>query len=114
MTVLLSDEEIATIVERVVWVARPERVLMFGSYAKGRAHARSDLDLLVVMPTGTPDPPRPSDFTPYLGGGAVRVDVHVVTEEELSEYGRQEHHFLHSVLRTGRTLYPPAAAGSRR
>jgi predicted nucleotidyltransferase len=105
MAAQLTAEEIETVVARIVMVARPERVIMFGSYAKGRARAHSDLDLLVVVPTDSPTLPRASDFEPYLGGWVVPVDVHVVTAEELEEYGREQYHFLHSVLRTGRTLY---------
>jgi predicted nucleotidyltransferase len=29
---------------------RPEKIILFGSYANGRPHADSDVDLLVVMP----------------------------------------------------------------
>ncbi|MFF7534500.1 nucleotidyltransferase domain-containing protein [Streptomyces bobili] len=108
----MTDEEIDSIVGRIVEVARPERVLMFGSYAKGRATVNSDLDLLVVMPTDAPASMRASEVEPYLGGWAVPVDLHFVTAEELEEYGREEHHFLHSVLRSGRTLYQ-RAQGSR-
>ncbi|WP_189152148.1 nucleotidyltransferase domain-containing protein [Streptomyces lacrimifluminis] len=101
----MTDQEIDSIVGRIVEVARPERILMFGSYAKGRATVNSDLDLLVVMPTDAPASMRASEVEPYLGGWAVPVDLHFVTVEELEEYGREEHHFLHSVLQSGRTLY---------
>src|SRR5205823_2204344 len=30
---------------------QPERIILFGSYACGRPHADSDVDILVVMPT---------------------------------------------------------------
>ena len=106
MAAQLTAQEIETIVARIVMIARPERVLMFGSYAKGRTTARSDLDLLVVMPNSTSALPRPSDLEPYLGGRAVPIDIHVVTAEELEEYGKRQHHFLNSVLRSGRTLHP--------
>jgi uncharacterized protein len=105
MTAQLTQEEIETIVNRIVTVARPERILMFGSYAKGRATGRSDLDLLVVMPTDSSPLYRPSDFAPYLGGWIIPVDIHVVTEEELEEYGSRQYHFLHSVLQSGHTIY---------
>src|SRR5437899_3146664 len=29
---------------------RPERIILFGSYAYGQPHAESDVDLLVIMP----------------------------------------------------------------
>ncbi|MFM9633485.1 MULTISPECIES: nucleotidyltransferase domain-containing protein [Streptomyces] len=100
-----ADEEIDSIVGCIVQVARPERVVMFGSHAKGRATVKSDLDLLIVMPTDAPALVRASEVEAYLGGWAVPVDLHFVTVEQLEEYGREEHHFLHSVLRSGNTLY---------
>jgi predicted nucleotidyltransferase len=101
----LTLKEIETVVARIVTTARPERIIMFGSYAKGNPTIRSDLDLLVVMPTDPPTPFRTSDIEPYLGCSLAPVDIHIVTAEELKEYSKQEHHFLHSVLRSGRTLY---------
>jgi hypothetical protein len=31
---------------------QPEKIILFGSYAYGRPHADSDVDLLVIMPAG--------------------------------------------------------------
>ena len=42
------------IVDDVVRLARPLRVVVFGSVARGEAGPASDLDLLVVMPDGAP------------------------------------------------------------
>lgn len=40
---------VAAMVHRIVTRFRPERVILFGSHARGTATADSDLDLLVVM-----------------------------------------------------------------
>jgi len=45
---LVTDELLREVVERIVDALAPERVILFGSYAEGRATADSDLDLLVV------------------------------------------------------------------
>lgn len=39
---------------RIVEVARPRAVLLFGLYADGRADAHSDIDLLVIADTEDP------------------------------------------------------------
>ncbi|MFQ5814752.1 MAG: HEPN domain-containing protein, partial [Anaerolineae bacterium] len=44
----VTDELLGEIVERVVDALAPEQIILFGSYAEGRATADSDLDLLVV------------------------------------------------------------------
>ncbi|GLY94447.1 nucleotidyltransferase domain-containing protein [Actinoplanes sp. NBRC 103695] len=104
MTGILSEAEITRIVGRIARLTDPDSVLIFGSYAKGRAEIRSDLDLLVVMPNG-PLRWRPCDLEPLTSGSIIPVDVHIVTSEELTEYGAVRHHFLHSVLTTARTAY---------
>ena len=44
----LTEEMLTEIVERIVDALAPEKVILFGSYAEGRANADSDVDLLVV------------------------------------------------------------------
>jgi len=38
-------------VQRIVEMARPQLVILFGSYAEGKQHEGSDVDLLVVAET---------------------------------------------------------------
>ncbi len=47
-SLLVTDKLLEEIVDRVVQALAPEQVILFGSYAEGRATADSDLDLLVV------------------------------------------------------------------
>ncbi len=46
---MLTSDEITEIVARVAARLRPQKVILFGSYAKGAATARSDLDLFVIQ-----------------------------------------------------------------
>ena len=45
-------EKLDEAVRRIVDLVHPELVILFGSYAEGRAHEGSDVDLLVVAQTG--------------------------------------------------------------
>ena len=47
----LSDETVAEIVERILGVCLPERVILFGSAATARMTRDSDIDILVVQNT---------------------------------------------------------------
>ncbi|MDH4136788.1 MAG: nucleotidyltransferase domain-containing protein [Anaerolineae bacterium] len=44
-----QSQRLQVIVETIVQVARPERVILFGSRAKGTARDESDYDFLVVV-----------------------------------------------------------------
>lgn len=45
-----NEDVLAEIVNRIVRVAAPERIVLFGSAARGEAGPGRDLDLLVIKP----------------------------------------------------------------
>ena len=47
-------EGISRVVQQIVEQFRPQKVILFGSYAYGEPHEGSDLDLLVVTPKPPP------------------------------------------------------------
>lgn len=47
---MISDETLLEIKERLVEGFAPERIILFGSQARGSADARSDVDILVICP----------------------------------------------------------------
>jgi len=47
---MISDETLRQVKERLVDGFAPERIILFGSQARGAADARSDVDILVVCP----------------------------------------------------------------
>ena len=102
---MLTVREIEEIVRRVVAHARPERVILFGSYAKGTATIHSDLDLLVVKDTPLPLEKRADDLLPVVGGSPVPIDVHVYTPEEVSELAKEDLSFIATVLAVGRVMF---------
>lgn len=50
MSDLTAQEKIKEMVRRIVERFHPEKIILFGSYARGRATRDSDVDLLIVMP----------------------------------------------------------------
>lgn len=102
---MLTDEEIAELVDRIVARIQPQKVILFGSYAKRAATIRSDVDLLVIKDTDLPRARRADDLQPMLARSLIPVDVHVYTPEEVAQYGTDSFDFVSSVLRTGKTLF---------
>jgi len=45
----ITEEMLQKITHRIVQAFRPEKIVLFGSYAYGEPEFQSDLDLLVVM-----------------------------------------------------------------
>jgi len=49
-TIGIREVEIRRIAQRIAERFSPQKVILFGSYAYGKPHEGSDIDLLVVMP----------------------------------------------------------------
>lgn len=47
---MVSEETLRVATQRLVAQFHPQRVILFGSQARGSADARSDVDLLVICP----------------------------------------------------------------
>lgn len=85
--------------------ARPDivRILAFGSFARGEAGSRSDLDLVVIQETKQPFFDRLDDIYRDVST-TVDVDILVYTPEEWTRLVR-ERPFLARVAREGKVLY---------
>ncbi len=93
------------IVRRVVEVARPDRIILFGSAARGEMGPDSDVDLLVIK-SGVEHRRRLSqEIHMNLFGVAAAVDVVVVTPEDIEAYGDAVGTILRPALREGREIY---------
>ena len=54
MTEVRTLPNIQKVLQKIIEKFRPEKVILFGSYAYGEPHEGSDLDLLVVTPKPPP------------------------------------------------------------
>lgn len=102
---MLTAIEIDDLVNRIVARVDPQKVIIFGSYAKGTSTTTSDLDILVVRETNVPMARRADELMPILANMLIRVDVHFYTPEELEVYGNEPLSFISSVLRTGEIVF---------
>lgn len=68
---MIGPEQIAEIIDCIVQELAPEKIILFGSHARGEAREDSDVDLLVVAETDLPLRPvsrRPSSSGRFPGG----------------------------------------------
>ena|ERR1700676_1769984 len=93
------------IVRRVVEVARPDKIILFGSAARGTMGLNSDVDLLVIK-RGKFNRAR-LDEAIYRGlrGADAPVDVIVVTPEEVERYRDEFCLVIYPALRKGKVVY---------
>jgi predicted nucleotidyltransferase len=102
---MLPPETIQSVVDRIADSAHPNRIILFGSYARGDADDGSDLDLLVVE-TEVEDKGREMlKLYRCIGYIGVGVDVLVYSEAEVARRGQVPGTLIHDALREGKVLY---------
>ena len=95
-----------TIIERIVEVADPERIILFGSAVRGETGPHSDFDLLVVKEEGeVPRGRLVEEIYMNLIGVGQAVDVVVVTPEDVEKYRDSHSSVISPALKEGREVY---------
>ena len=100
-----SPEVIREIIARVVQVAHPQRLILFGSAARGEMGPDSDVDLLVVVQEPVHRRDLAGEIYRNLHGVQVPVDVVVVTENDIQEFGDKLGTVLYPALKEGVVVY---------
>jgi uncharacterized protein len=106
---MVTEAEIRQFVDRVVESFSPERVILFGSHARGDAATDSDVDLLVVMPTTL----EPLDQAVEIRRRVRRsfpLDLIVKTPTEFDRRLALGDGFLTAIATEGKTLYESVGA----
>jgi predicted nucleotidyltransferase len=93
------------LVRRIVAVAHPRRIILFGSAARGTMGPHSDIDVLVVVPDNTPCRHTVQMIYQHLIGFRHSVDVVAATESDLQQYGENFSLVYYPALREGREIY---------
>src|SRR5207247_5356847 len=105
---VITYADVSTALERIVALYDPNRIYVFGSYAKGSLHETSDLDLLVIGPSDVPAPYRGRDVVGVLRGMAIDFDLLFVTPEELAAALDDPYSLLSTVMSSAKPLYERA------
>jgi predicted nucleotidyltransferase len=97
------------ITQRIVERYHPDRLILFGSRARGNAGSESDFDLLIVAPSSEPRWRRSAPVYRALAGLGIPKDIIWWTPEEIAEWRGVNSHFINAVLREGTVLYEKTA-----
>src|SRR5438128_999423 len=110
----LSPGILADIVDRVVRAANPEKIVLFGSAARGTMGPNSDVDLLVIKKGKFNRHRLTVSIYRELRGKDAPVDVVVVTPEEVERYRDTHCLVICPALKEGKLVYESKASGCRR
>lgn len=98
------EKELASVVEAIVRRYRPEKIILFGSLARGEDSEESDIDLLIVKRTATRRIYRRIEALKGIPR-SVPLDVLVLTPEEIDFLEKEQSPFIREILAEGKVLY---------
>ncbi len=102
---MIDQSDLKAITHRIVAAYDPERIYLFGSYAKGEMTKRSDIDLIIVKRSNLPRKIRGRDMDAVLADFAIDFDLLFVTPEELEVERNKSRTLLKTVMSTARLIY---------
>jgi uncharacterized protein len=106
----ISNALVEAVVNRIVSGAHPEKVVVFGSCARGLQGADSDLDILVVMRTDLPHHKRGASIRSLFNPQPCPMDILVYTPEEVEYWIGTVNHIITEAFETGKVYYEQKAA----
>lgn len=104
------EDALSDIVRRIVQVANPSRIILFGSAARGTMGPQSDVDLLVVTRGPAHRRKLAGDIYMNLGGAVFPLDIIVVTPEDVERYANSPSLVIAPALLDGRVVYDAGTA----
>ena len=97
------------IIDRAVRIlaeaAKPTRIIVFGSYARGDAREDSDLDLLVIQPRVEDRAREMVRLRRALRPLRIPVEILVYSADEVARWGDQPGSALYWALREGKIVH---------
>ena len=102
----ISPELIAYIVNKIVQAVTPQRIILFGSCARGEATPTSDLDLFVIQDSRASNRQVRREIECLLWGRRFGIDLIVRTSEEVARNVADGNPFYtRHLLQEGQVLY---------
>jgi len=98
-------KEIESVTEQIIKEYKPDKIILFGSAARGKLEGDSDADFLIIKKE-----------TPYYGADRIRelsrlikrnipIDLLVYRPEEFEKRLKMGDPFLKAILKEGKVLY---------
>ena len=102
----ITPELIGYIVEKIVRAIQPEKIILFGSYARGDFSQDSDLDLFIIKDSESSSRIMRRQIEALLWGRRFPMDIIVRKPEEVEWNFRARNPFyLYHIFRDGKVLY---------
>lgn len=103
------EELIQEMVRRLGGAVHPDKIILFGSHARGEAGPESDVDVMIVAPSDLPVWKRAVPVYRALRGMPLAKDVLWRTPEEVQDRRGVQAQVISTALREGKVSYDRAS-----
>lgn len=100
----IPQKAIDEVVRQIAEKFQPQKIILFGSYARGNPRPESDVDLLVVMDTPLKESQQSLEIRRLLGV-MFGLDLIVYTPKRLKERVEMGDWFLRDIMEEGKIVY---------
>ena len=98
-------QNLQTLIRKIAEGYKPEKIMLFGSYAEGRATGESDADLLVIKQTDAGYFARIREVRKLVQPQTMPLDILVLTPQEYAEKKQWVNHIAYIATKNGITVY---------
>jgi len=102
---MITIDNIRAVAQQLGQAAGAERVILFGSHARGTASDDSDVDFLIVAESDLPRHKRSRALYRSIRPHPFAMDLLVYTPQEIEKGARSAVSFVSTVLKEGKTVY---------
>ena len=102
---MINKNKIKSVARAMGIAANAERVILFGSHARGDATEHSDVDFMIIAKSDLPRFKRSRELYKLLRPHPFAMDIVVYTPQEIEKGKRTKVSFVSTVLKEGKTLY---------
>jgi predicted nucleotidyltransferase len=101
----MTNNDLNLLLDQIVQLASPIRVLLFGSRARGEGSVTSDYDLLVIVKDGEGRRSTAQMLYREIKGVKTPFDIIVATESDIADYADNPFMVFKSALKEGSIIW---------
>ena len=102
----ITPQKVQMVIQKIIEISQPRKLILFGSFAHGDMHMSSDLDILVITGDDIKNTRRESiRIRRALKGIIMSMDILVVQESKLEELANAPGLIYREALKCGKVVY---------
>lgn len=98
------SKELKKIVAQIVKKYKPEKIILFGSYAYGKPKESSDVDLVIIKKSKKRFGARLFEVARFINS-SLGTDILVYTPEEWKRGLKEDYYFFKEIQNKGKVIY---------